>query len=183
MEIRITTRQILNVLLVFAWIIFVGLCIEAGGFITNIVMTAVNPEKAIHVWRQFEFLALIKFDKGEFFVVTGIIALIGIMKAILFYLIIKLLHTKKLDLANPFSEDLRRFIFGLSYISFLIGIFSMYGLKYTYRLILKGVQMPDAQSLHLGGADVWLFMSVILFVIAQIFKRGIEIQSENELTV
>jgi hypothetical protein len=26
-------------------------------------------------------------------------------------------------------------------------------------------------------------MAVILFVIAQIFKRGIEIQSENELTV
>jgi hypothetical protein len=30
---------------------------------------------------------------------------------------------------------------------------------------------------------VWLFMSVTLFVIAQIFKRGIEIQTENELTV
>jgi len=26
-------------------------------------------------------------------------------------------------------------------------------------------------------------MGVILFVLAQIFKRGIEIQSENELTV
>jgi len=43
--------------------------------------------------------------------------------------------------------------------------------------------MPDTQHLHLGGADVWLFMGVILFVIAQIFKRGIEIQRENELTV
>jgi hypothetical protein len=37
--------------------------------------------------------------------------------------------------------------------------------------------------LHLGGADVWLFMGVILYIIAQIFKRGIEIQAENELTV
>jgi hypothetical protein len=27
------------------------------------------------------------------------------------------------------------------------------------------------------------FMSIILFVIAQIFKRGIEIQSENEFAV
>lgn len=43
--------------------------------------------------------------------------------------------------------------------------------------------MPDVQYLGLGGADVWLFMGVSLFVIAQIFKRGIEIQSENELTV
>jgi len=45
------------------------------------------------------------------------------------------------------------------------------------------VKMPDTQHLRLGGADVWLFMSVTLFVIAQIFKRGIEIQTENELTV
>jgi len=43
--------------------------------------------------------------------------------------------------------------------------------------------MPDTQHLRLGGADVWLFMGGILFFIAQIFKRGIEIQTENELTV
>jgi hypothetical protein len=43
--------------------------------------------------------------------------------------------------------------------------------------------MPDTQFLRLGGADVWLFMAVVLFIIAQIFKRGIEIQSENELTI
>jgi len=45
------------------------------------------------------------------------------------------------------------------------------------------VKMPEIQYLRLGGADVWLFMGVILFVLAQIFKRGIEIQTENELTV
>ena len=35
----------------------------------------------------------------------------------------------------------------------------------------------------LEGADIWLFMGVTLLVIAQIFKRGIEIQDEHELTV
>jgi hypothetical protein len=43
--------------------------------------------------------------------------------------------------------------------------------------------MPDIQYLQLGGADVWLFMGITLLVIAQIFRRGIEIQTENELTV
>ena len=47
----------------------------------------------------------------------------------------------------------------------------------------QGVEMPDVQHLRIGGSDVWLFMGVILFVIAQIFKRGIEIQTENELTI
>lgn len=183
MEIRITTRQILIVLLIFAWIIFVGLCIETGGFLTSIAVAIIDPSKAMRFYRMTEFTSLFNFDRGEFFVVTGIISVIGIMKAWLFYLIIRILQTKKLDLTNPFSEDLRRFIFGLSYIAFLIGLFSYYGIKYSYRLMLKGVQMPDAQTLHLGGADVWLFMAIILYVIAQIFKRGIEIQKENELTI
>lgn len=43
--------------------------------------------------------------------------------------------------------------------------------------------MPDIQSLNLDGSDVWLFMGLILLVIAQIFKKGIEIQTENELTI
>lgn len=43
--------------------------------------------------------------------------------------------------------------------------------------------MPTLEQMNVGGADVWFFMTVILFVIGHIFKRGIEIQSENELTV
>jgi hypothetical protein len=43
--------------------------------------------------------------------------------------------------------------------------------------------MPAIESLRIGGADVWLFMGVTLLVIGQIYKKGIEIQTENELTV
>jgi len=46
-----------------------------------------------------------------------------------------------------------------------------------------GVKMPGIEHLRLAGADVWLFMGVILLVIAQIFRKGIEIQDENDLTV
>jgi hypothetical protein len=35
----------------------------------------------------------------------------------------------------------------------------------------------------LGGADVWLFMGVALLVIGRVFKKGIEIQNEIDLTV
>ena len=47
----------------------------------------------------------------------------------------------------------------------------------------EGVKMPDLGLLRLGGADVWLFMGFALLVIALIFKKGIEIQNENDLTV
>jgi len=37
--------------------------------------------------------------------------------------------------------------------------------------------------LHIDGADVWLFMALVLFVFAQVFKKGIELQNENDLTI
>ena len=78
---------------------------------------------------------------------------------------------------------LKKFISNLAYLTFGIGLFSIWGLKYASWLRLSNVYIPSVEDLRLGGADVWLFMSVILFVIAQIVKRGIDIQTENDLTV
>ena len=86
-------------------------------------------------------------------------------------------------MSQPFSQEVRHFIIKIAYLALGIGLFTSWGVKYTGWLVSQGVKMPDTQHLRLGGADVWLFMGIILFVIAQIFKRGIEIQTENELTV
>ena len=79
--------------------------------------------------------------------------------------------------------ELRRFILNQSYLALGIGLFSQSGFEYTVWLTTQGLQTADLQSLHIAGADVWLFMAVILFVILQVVKKGIEIQNENDLTV
>ena len=109
--------------------------------------------------------------------------IVAVMRPLIFYLIIKVLHDKKLNLAQPFNNEVGLFIFRLSYLSLATGLFSWWGVKYAGWLTTKGVAMPDIQNMRLGGADVWLFMGVTVFVIAQIFKRGVEIQTENELTI
>ncbi|MEP7377173.1 MAG: DUF2975 domain-containing protein [Chitinophagaceae bacterium] len=181
---KINTKQILKVLLILSWIIFIGVCIEAGGSIFSAFYTLViNPVNAATFWEGNDLSGLYKYDPGHFFAETLLISIASVMKACIFYLIIKILHNKKLDLSQPFNEKVRRLIIKVCCLAFGIGLFTWYGVGYTEWLVKQGVKMPDTQHLRLGGADVWLFMSVILFVIAQIFKRGIEIQSENELTV
>lgn len=180
---KISTQQMLKILYVISWIIFIGVCIEAGGFIVNAFFALVNPTVVKYLWHEVDLSDLFKYDHGYFFVVTLMISIVSVMKAWLFYLIIKILHDKKLNMAQPFSKEVGRFIFKISYVALLIGLFSWWGVKYAEWLVMQGVKMPDIQYLRLGGADVWLFMSVTLFVIAQIFKKGIEIQTENELTV
>ena len=180
----ISTKQILKVLLILSWIIFIGVCIEAGGCIFSAFYTLlINSINAAHFWVGNDLSGLYKYDPGHFFAETLLISIAAVLKACMFYLIIKILHDKKLDMSQPFSDEVRRFIFKISCLAFGIGLFTGWGVNYTEWLVKKGVNMPDTQHLRLGGADVWLFMGVILFVIAQIFKRGIEIQTENELTV
>jgi hypothetical protein len=184
MEIKISTQQMLKILYVFSWIIFIGVCTEAGGIIVNAFVTLVfKPANAQYFWKEIDLSALYKFDHGYFFVLTLLMSIVAVFRALIFYLIVKILHDKKLNLSKPFNLETGRFIFNLSYLALGSGLFSFWGAKYTGWLVSQMVKMPDIQYLRLGGADVWLFMGVTLFVLGQIFKRGIEIQEENDLTV
>jgi hypothetical protein len=184
MEIKISTKQILKIMYVVAWVVFIGVSTEAGGFIVNMFTSlALHPTGANKFWQEVDLSALYQYDRGYFFVETLLMSIVAVMRAVLFYLIVKILHGKKLDMSQPFSKEVGRFIFNVAYLALGIGIFSWWGVKYTEWFVKQGVAMPEIQYLRLGGADVWLFMSVTLFVIAHIFKRGIEIQEENELTV
>jgi hypothetical protein len=185
MQITITFRQLLKVLQVFSWIIFIGLCIEAGGIIVNTIITLfINPRGVKNFWEGSDYLSsLFEFDRGHFMVITLMMIIVAVLKSIMFYLILKLFADKKLNMEQPFSMELRRTILKLFYLALGIGLFSHSAYKYSLWLTHQGVESADLQSLHLGGADVWLFMAVILFVIVQMVKRGIEIQNEIDLTV
>ena len=184
MEIKITTKHILIVLNIITWLIFVGVCIEAGGFLFNTFYTLfVGPQNAEFFWNRLDLSSLYKFDRGHFFTETTLINIVAVLRAIMFFVIVKFLYDKKLDLSKPFNLHMRRFILNIGYLALGISFFSSWGTNYTDWLVSKGVTMPSTHQLRIAGADVWLFMSVVLFVIAQIFKRGIELQTENDLTV
>lgn len=180
---KTNTKLLMNVLYVISWIIFVGLCIEAGGFVVNAFFALANPGIVDRLWHEVDLANLFRFSHSYFFLMNLMLGIAEIMKAWLFYLIIAILHNKKLDLAQPFRREVRRFISRLSFMALLIGLFSLLARAYARWLSGLGVKMPDGEQLSLASGDVWLFMCVILFVIAQIFKRGIEIQTENELTI
>ncbi len=182
MEIKITSKQILKILSILSWIIFVGLSIDAGGYITNTIYAmAINPTAASNYWNKIDFSSLYNYDTGYFLVITFLMIIVAVLTALMFYLIIKNLDSKKLDMVKPFKKEFGQFIQILSFLALGIGFFSNWGINYTKWLVEKGINMPGINQLNFDGADVWLFMGVILFVISQIFKRGVEIQEENDL--
>lgn len=184
MEFKISTQQMLKILYILSWIIFVGICIEAGAVIVYLVYTLSYGLPAPgKLYFQGDLSALYHFDYGYFVIETILMIIVTVMKAGMFYLIINILHSKKLNMTQPFNKHLGRFVFTLSYLTLLIGLISYWGVKYRKLFLEQHVAMPDIEQLGFGGADVWLFVSVVLFVIAHIFKKGIEIQAENDLTI
>ena len=178
------TDYILKALNVVSWIIFIGVCIEAGGFIFNAFFTLIlTPAGADKFWIEVNLSELYNYNQSHFVTMISLMIIVAVMRALMFYFIVKIFHDKKLNLAQPFNETVRRFILNIAYLALGIGLFSFWGAKFAAGLVAQGVKMPELQYLRLAGADVWLFMGVVLLVIAQIFKKGIEIQNENDLTV
>ena len=175
------TFKLLNVL---SWIIFVGLAIETGGYFTNsFVILFFNSEWAAHFWGNLDLSGLYAFNLGLFISFIVGLTTISLFKTILFYQTIAIFHKKKFNLENPFNETINSYIFNFAYIALIIGMLSYAGKVFSNWLISQGIKLPNPENLNIGGADVWLFMGITLLVFAKIFKKGVELQTENEFTV
>lgn len=184
MEIRISAQQLLLILQIFCWIVFVGISIEAGGIIFNMLYTSLyNPVGADFFYNRLNFSSLYHFDKGYLGVITFIMSIVSVLKATMFYLIIHLLNNKNQQLTTPFSHLVRKLILNIAFVTIGIAFFSNMGKNYTKWLVSQGVIMPSIEELGWDGTDVWFFMSMVLFIIAFIFKRGIQLQEDNDLTI
>jgi len=183
-KIEIKSKQILKVLNILSWIIFIGICVQAGGYIFNtLFLLTTNPFGPHYFWNGADLSGLYVYDRVYFLVIASLMIIVSVLKALLFYWIVKILHDKKLNMEQPFNKEVGSFVFKLSYAALAIGMFSAWTGNYSQWLAKKGVLMPSLESMSVDGADVWFFMAVILFIIGHIFKRGIEIQTENELTI
>lgn len=172
------------ILHVVAWIIFVGLCIEACGFLVNTIATlSLTPEGAKRFWTQVDLSGLYHHNRTYYITLTSLICIAAMLKAIMFYLIVRIFYDKKASLSKPFSESVRKFLLTIAWLSAGIGLFSLWGARYVKTILEEGVTMPALENMKLDGGAISLFMAVILLVVAQAFKKGIEIQNENDLTV
>lgn len=167
-------------LLVVAWIIFVGLCIEAGGLIVNFVFSLYYPNFVDHLYQKLDLSELFKLNRLMYYVIYILILSIALLKAKLFYIVITLMH--KIDLANPFSNFASKQILLLSYYILFIGFLTCIGKQ----LANNTSQFEDvfAKLNHFwGDSQAYILMGAIIYIIAIIFKKGVELQNENDLTV
>lgn len=165
---------------IVAWVIFVGLCIEAGGLIVNFIFSLYKPEFVQNLYQKLDLSQMYNLNKWVFFGVYGFILVIAILKVCLFYVVIMLLY--KLNLSKPFDTYVAGQIKNISYYTLSIGLFSYLAQQTTRNLPHYGFEI-DAINQFWADSQAWILMAAVIYVIATIFSRGVEIQNENDLTV
>lgn len=172
-----TTKQVHEILKVVAWIIFIGFCIEAGSKAVSIFVSQfINSNGTHNLYMGLDLSALYESSELHFMIMALLLIILPALKAYLFYRVIGI--TANLNIASPFSEYNAELILKMSKISLQIGITAIITIIYAGWLENNKIKIP-----YTDGDAEYLFLAGILFVIYQIFRRGIELQTENELTI
>ncbi|MNK36081.1 hypothetical protein D3C87_546220 [compost metagenome] len=167
-------------LYIIAWIIFVGLSIEAGGLNVNFVFHIYNPEIIQNLYQKLDLMELYKSNSSAFYNVYSFILIISILKAVLFYTVISLMH--KMNLTKPFSAFVAKKISLVSYYALSIGFLSYIGKQVVKNLSHRSITLDNLNQ-FLGDSEAFIFMGAVIYIIAEIFKIGVKLQEENDLTV
>jgi hypothetical protein len=88
----------------------------------------------------------------------------------------------KINLVQPFSREVSKLITQISYVAFQIGVAIILASGFFKGMIKRGYDLDQVPQL-VGNGFEFLLMAALLIAIGMIFKRGVEIQDENELTV
>ncbi len=179
------TEKILKIINVFAWIIFVGTLVKFGTILIIFIISLFNPEyvlfKDIEVFGEGTSPGTYFYEIRESHLWNYIPYVISIIlwtliKSYLAYLIIKLLA--KINLIHPFSMEVADRIVKISYalifiwvLSFVVGFFD------------KWATLAIGLEPQFEVRGEFLFMAGLVYLIGNIFKRGVEIQNENKLTI
>ena len=165
---------------VASWLIFLGLCILTGTLLFNYIFSLFKPVATHNLFNGLDLSELYEKHLIIYNLLFIIIIILAALKAYVFYLVIRM--CKKLNLVKPFSKDVSEQITKISYFSFSVALITFIALHFTQNLIAKGYNISTVGDFF-TDSGAFLIMATILYIIALIFKKGIELQNENDLTV
>ena len=175
-----TSNIVFRGLHIVAWLIFIGLSIEAGAIVTNFVFSVFKPEMVGNLYQKLDLSSLHQQNKWAFYGIYSFVISISVLKAFMFYTVVMLMH--RIDLSKPFSSYVSEQITKISYYTLTIGFFSHMAHELTKNLLHHGYDVNKLNQFWEDG-EAFILMAAIIYVIAIIFKKGIELQDENDLTV
>jgi hypothetical protein len=87
-----------------------------------------------------------------------------------------------MDLSKPFNTFVARQISLMGYYTLSIGLLSYIGRQLTKNLTHHGFELDNLNQFW-ADSQAFILMGAVIYIIATIFKKGVDLQTENDLTV
>ena len=167
--------RLLQIMQAVAWVVFVGLLIKAGAILFNYILSINNEEASKNMFAGLNLYPYMKHNFMQYTFIVSYKVVLFATEAYIAYLVAKLLGG--LDLKKPFNMHVQKLMQKISY-----GILNLWIIAILHNSHVRYIAKRHDFNMDLFSSD-FIFLAGVIFIFAQIVKRGIDIQSENELTI
>lgn len=169
------TEIILWVLNVVAWVVFIGLLVETGAIIFSWAVSLIKTLAASDLYEGLDLSAYKNASSVHYHVLVWIKVVFYGGQAFVAYLMTKLMA--KLNIERPFDTEVAQLMHRIS-----MGIFQVWLIALFHNMQVEYVE----KKYDIAGNPIsldFILLAGIVYVFAEMFKRGVEMQAENELTI
>ncbi|WP_319502657.1 DUF2975 domain-containing protein [uncultured Draconibacterium sp.] len=170
------TEHVLIFMKILALIAYVSFAIKAIILLYFYISSIWNPESAKNFFIGLDLLQLRQENFMQYSILVASAIVLSILKSIVWWLVVQLIN--KIKMTNPFTGEVAYKLEKISYLLFAVWVFAVTSGGFIAWLGEKAGNLNDSWN-H----GQFLFMAGLVFIISQIFKRGVELQNENDLTV
>lgn len=172
------TEKIIYALKLAISTVLVIYTLRGGGQIISFALSFIKPEAAKNIYGVDQQVFALQQYSNWYFIWAMLITIVtSVLKVYIAILAIKLLS--KLNITTPFSNEMASKIENISY-----NLMGIWAIAFVGRIYFKALARSTGLTIGLDNAVVeYIFIACIAFLIAQIIRRGINMQEENQLTV
>ena len=169
------SKNILKIMYVFAWLAFIGLCIQTGAIIFSYLISLNNPEASKNLFGGLNLSEYYNYNINQYSIIVFYKVLLYALEAYIAFILIKLL--KDLDIKNPFNQFVSDLMKNTS-----ISIFVLWIIAMIHNTHIQFIGKKQGFEMELFSSD-FVFLAAVIFIFTKIVQRGIELQTENDLTI
>ncbi|WP_046756055.1 DUF2975 domain-containing protein [Kordia jejudonensis] len=170
-----TAKNILKIMRLLAWIAFIGLLIKAGAIIMSYGISTNNPEAAKDLYKGMDLSRYEAYNFVQYTIIVMYYVIMYLMQAYIALFGAKLLSS--INIEKPFSAEVVQLLHKISYTILGVGILAI--LHNVHVGIINANAGIEAELI----AGEFIFLAGLVYVLAQLFKKGAVMQAENDLTV
>ncbi|MFK7748758.1 MAG: DUF2975 domain-containing protein [Kordia sp.] len=172
---KISSEFILKAMRVLAWIAFIGLLIKAGAVIMSYGVSIQNPEASKDLYKGMDLSRYFEYNFVHYSIITFYYIFLYLLQAYVALFATRLLS--EINLEKPFTTTVASILQKIS--SIIFGVWILAIVHNIHVELLAKYATIKAEPF----AVEFIFVAGIVYILAQLFKKGIVMQNENELTV